>query len=495
VGIALKLLVQHVVGARITGDDTRTIENVEYDSRLVKPNGLFFAIRGYTADGYDFVKQARDNGAVAVLGARERCDDIDTHVSVPDDRAAMADVSAAFYGFPGRALEACGVTGTNGKTTTCFIIRKILEADGRGVGLITSLEYDTGHEVFRAERTTPESLDTQRMLYLMKRSGCRNAVLETSSHALSMHRVDNIDFRVGVFTNLTRDHLDYHHTMEEYLAAKMKLLEFLKGDFSYAVINLDVEEFRPVFDALQSAHLTFSVDNKAADVYGRNHRLEPGETSFVLVTPLGERKIRLPLPGRFNLSNAIAAAAASLAFGAELDSVAAGLQAVQPVPGRMETIEAGQPFAVYVDYAHTPDALRRLCESVREINDGRILLLFGCGGDRDRGKRPEMGRAAMDNAGFAVVTLDNPRSEDPSAIIEDIKPALDMDRCRIVEDRREAIETILRTAKPRDAVLLAGKGAEPYQEIGGERYPFDDREVAREILAEMGFTTQADVEK
>jgi len=494
VTIRLEELTSHVDGAEITGDPTLTIDNVEYDSRLVKPNGLFFAVKGFTADGYDYVPQAVENGAVAVMGERESFDGIGTHVTVPDVRAAMAKVSAAFYGFPGRQIKACGITGTNGKTTTAFLLRTILQARQKQTGLITSHLYDTGGETFPAERTTPESLDVQRLLYLMKKNRCVNVVMEVSSHALALKRVEEINFRVAIYTNLTRDHLDFHGTMDEYLAAKALLLEKVEGDLSYAVINLDVPEFRTLFGNLNSSHLSYAIANEKADVRVGDFDLKPEATTFDLITPMGDRTVTIKLPGRFNLTNALAAAAGGLACGIDLDSVVTGLESAAPVPGRFTVLSQGQPFAVYIDYAHTPDAIARLCESVRELCEGKLLLLFGCGGDRDKGKRPLMGEAAMNSADFAMVTSDNPRSEDPVAIIEDVKPSLDANRSDVEVDRKVAIEKILARAKPGDAVLLAGKGAETYQEIAGVRTPFSDRDTAAAALTKMGYTGQSQEE-
>ena len=385
------------------------IEHVECDSRLVSEGTLFVAIAGYENDGYDFVKDARERGAVAVLGERDHCDDIDVHVQVPDARKALSDVAAAFYGGPGRRLKFCGVTGTNGKSTTCHLLKGILEERGKVVGLISSNVYDTGKETFPAERTTPESLDMQRLLFLMRKNFCVNAVVEVSSHALALKRVENISFRVAVFTNLTRDHLDFHETMENYLKAKKELLHKLDGPLSYAVINLDVPEFRDLFGEVRGSYIGYSLSDATADVYCSSYSIEKSRTVFSLVTPMGTETVTLSLPGRFNLINAIAAASAGLASGVDLDNVIRGLEKARPVPGRFNFIDAGQPFGVYTDYAHTPDAIERLCETARELCEGRLFILFGCGGDRDRGKRPMMGKAATNGADFAVVTSDNPR--------------------------------------------------------------------------------------
>lgn len=450
-------------------------------------NSLFVAITGFRQDGYDFVQEAIDKGAVAVLGEHRECDLTANYVTVPDARKALSDIAARFYGHPGKRLKVCGVTGTNGKTTTCHLIKRILEARTKTTGIITSLNYDTGKEIFKAERTTPESLDLQRLLFLMKKNHCVNVVLEVSSHALELHRVDNINFRVAVYTNITRDHLDFHQTMENYLDIKRKLLRKLQGPLSYAVINLDVPEFRQLFGEFSSSYMSYSLSDSTADVYCESYEIEPDRTAFNLVTPMGSRTVNFPLPGRFNLINAVAAAAAGLASGVDLDSVIAGLEDAQPVPGRFRHIDVGQPFTLYIDYAHTPDAIRRLCEAAREISTGRLLILFGCGGDRDKGKRSMMGKAATSLADIAIITSDNPRGEDPAAIIEDVKSGLEGNKYEIVIDRRKAIEAILRKAQVGDVVLLAGKGVEDYQEIVGKRLHFSDEMEARRVLNEMGY--------
>lgn len=470
------------------------IKQIEYDSRLVKPNSLFFAVRGFNQDGYDFVADAVSNGAIAVMGERKECKDVTTHVTVSNIRKAMAHTSACFYGFPGLNLKVCGVTGTNGKTSTCHMIKEILQARGKKVGIVTSLGYDTGSETFPAERTTPESIDLQRLLYLMKSNHCVNAVIEVSSHALSLHRVDQINFRVAVFTNLSRDHLDFHKDMDAYLKTKTKLLDQLDGPLSYAVINLDVPEFRSMFGEFKSAYISYSLEDESADVYCKSFELKPDKTFFDLHTPMGLHTVVLNLAGRFNLQNAIAAAAAGLASGIDVDNVVKGLEAMRPVNGRFSAVRAGQPFAVYVDFAHTPEALQRLCETARELSQGRVLLLFGCGGDRDTGKRKQMGEIASRLSDYAVVTSDNPRSEDPSKIIKKIKSGMTGKEYEVEPDRRAAIINIIGKASPGDVVLLAGKGSEAYQEIKGERKPFDDFVEARSALAALGFSNSGETE-
>jgi UDP-N-acetylmuramoyl-L-alanyl-D-glutamate--2,6-diaminopimelate ligase len=368
------------------------------------------------------------------------------------------------------------------------MIRRILETRREIVGMITTQVYDTGKELFKAERTTPESLDIQRLLLLMKKNRCEDVVIEVSSHALALHRVDCIDFRIAVFTNITRDHLDFHQTMGSYLETKASLLKRLKGPRCFAVINLDVPEFRALFGGYDVEYMTYSLENEKADVYCGDYRIRPSGTDFNLVTPIGTRTVRMRLPGRFNLMNALAAAAAGVAGGIDIDNTVVGLESVRPVPGRFNYLDYGQPFAVYVDYAHTPDAVQKLCEAARELTGGKLLVLFGCGGDRDRGKRPLMGRAAVENADYTLVTTDNPRSEEPSAIIDDIKPGLAGGAYRIEIDRRTAIRSILKKAQKGDVVLLMGKGAENYQEIKGKREPFSDTDEVGAALEEMGYS-------
>ena len=474
--------------ADLTGSADVEIEDIAYDSRQVRSGSLFVAITGYQQDGHEFVADAVERGAVAVVGEHDECTLTPNYVRVPDARKALADLAARMYDYPGKKLKACGVTGTNGKTTVCHLIKNILEARSKTVGMVTSTVYDTGKEAFPAERTTPESLDLQRLLYLMKKNHCVNAVIEVSSHALALHRVDNIDFRVAVYTNITRDHLDFHKTMEEYLECKKQLVKRLDGPLSYAVINLDVPEFRSLFGDFTSSYLSYSLEDTKADVYCTRFELEAAQMVFDLKTPMGVHTVTFPLAGRFNLINALAAAAAGLACGVDVDNVVRGLESTHQVPGRFNYLECGQPFAVYIDYAHTPDALARLCETARELSQGNVLVLFGCGGDRDRGKRPLMGKAVSTAADFCVVTSDNPRGEDPQTIIDEIVPGLEGDQYEIIPDRRTAIEALLKKAQPGDVVLLAGKGSENYQEVKGVRHEFDDASEARRVLAELGYT-------
>ncbi len=478
----------------MTGNADLNIASIEYDSRRVTSDSLFVAIRGEKFDGYDFAEQAVANGAVAVLGENKECSLPEAHVSVSNARQAMAAVAARFYGYPATKLNLFGVTGTNGKTTTCFLIRDILEAAGHFTGLVTSSVYDTGSEITQATRTTPESLDLQRLLFQINKNSCDSAVIEVSSHSLVMHRVDNVAFKTVLFTNLTRDHLDFHKSMEEYLKAKAQLLDHLADNNATAVINVDVPEFVSLMNIDDIRFMTYSLDNSEADIYCSSYRIEPSLTKFDLMTPTGMHQIELKIPGRFNLINAVAAAAACHSAGIADEDIVRGLDSAVPVPGRLNYIDQGQPFALYVDFAHTPDALERVCEAVKELSEGRLLLLFGCGGDRDRGKRPLMGEVAGRLADFVWVTSDNPRSEDPLAIIEDIRPGLSNADVIFEPERKKAIIGIIKKAQAGDVVLLAGKGAEKYQEIQGGFIPFDEIDIAQQALKDLGYNKTSEVE-
>ena len=480
----------------MTGNADLNITSIEYDSRRVTSDSLFVAISGEKFDGYDFAEQAVANGAVAVLGENKECSLPEAHVSVPNARQAMAAVAARFYGYPATKLNLFGVTGTNGKTTTCFLIRDILEAAGHFTGLVTSSVYDTGSEIIQATRTTPESLDLQRLLFQINKNSCDSAVIEVSSHSLVMHRVDNVAFKTVLFTNLTRDHLDFHKSMEEYLKAKAQLLNHLVDNNATAVINVDVPEFVSLMNIDEIRFMTYSLDNSEADIYCSSYRIEPSLTKFDLMTPTGMHQVELNIPGRFNLINAVAAAAACHSAGIADEDIVRGLDSAVPVPGRLNYIDQGQPFALYVDFAHTPDALERVCEAVKELSAGRLLLLFGCGGDRDKGKRPLMGEVAGRLADFVWVTSDNPRSEDPLAIIEDIKPGLAKTNAevKIEPERKKAIIGIIKKAQAGDVVLLAGKGAEKYQEIQGGFIPFDEIDIAQQALKDLGYNKTSEVE-
>jgi UDP-N-acetylmuramoyl-L-alanyl-D-glutamate--2,6-diaminopimelate ligase len=454
---------------------------------MVKPDSIFVAITGFEQDGNIWVDEAISRGAVAVVSERQSTRPV-PQIIVPDARAALADLAVKFYAYSGAGIDIYAVTGTNGKTTSCLLITNILQAQGKRTGMISSLVYDTGRDQIPATRTTPESLDVYRLLYLMKKNRCSAAVIEISSHALVLQRVKNLNIKVALFTNITRDHLDFHADMDDYLNAKARLLDMVADNDKWAVINYDCPEFRPFVDKAQCSTMTYSMDDDSADIHLKNYQFRPDGSVFELCTPQGKRQVNFKLTGRYNLYNALGAGSAAIAAGVGLDDVVSGLESSAVIPGRLERIESDAPFTVFIDYAHTPDALSRTVETLKEIGAGRVLTLFGCGGDRDRGKRPMMGKAVTSISDYSVLTSDNPRSENPRQILDDVEPGFARSaQVKVIEDRREAIRHILDRASDRDIVLLAGKGAEDYQEIDGMRHPFSDKEIAIENLNRLGY--------
>jgi UDP-N-acetylmuramoyl-L-alanyl-D-glutamate--2,6-diaminopimelate ligase len=488
--IQLKNLINAVSGIKLIGRDDIIIEGIEYDSRRIRPGMLFAAIPGFKVDGKMFLNDAIKNGAVAAISDTALNVDIPVIVA-SSPRKTLSDIAACFYGFAGKKLNIAGVTGTNGKSTSVYLIKKIIETSGKKTGMLNSLVYDTGKAKYKAERTTPESLDVQKYLHDMKDAGCEWGVVEVSSHALVLSRVENIDFRIGLFTNFSRDHLDFHHTMDEYLAAKKLFLDKLSGDKKIAVINKDVPEFESFITDAQCPVVTYSAMNNRADIMVQSPELLLDKTNFELITPQGKLSVSMKLLGRYNVSNVAGAAAVGHALGLNLNTIAQALETADPVPGRFRPINFGQPFAVIVDYAHTPDGIERLCQSAREITPGKMMILFGCGGDRDKGKRPLMGELATRLSDFAVITSDNPRTENPLKIIDDILPGVKKENYIVIPDRREAIREIIKRACKDDSILLAGKGAEDYQEIGTTKFPFEDTLEAGKALEELGFKKEA----
>ncbi len=488
--VRLKDIADAIEGAKIHGRDDVVVSGIAYDSRQVKPGYLFAAVPGYRRDGREFISVALKNGAVAIISDRDEKLDVPVIVT-SSPRRALADAAARFYDYPGRKLTICGVTGTNAKTTSVHLISQMLKASGVECGMVSSLVYDSGLMKYKAERTTPESSDMQRLLYEMYEATCSHGVVEVSSHALSLNRVDHIDFKVGLFTTFSRDHLDFHHTMDEYLAVKKTFLDRLAGDDKCAVLNLDTPEFAAFADDAKCPVLGYSIAGLDADVVAVDAVMRADVTEFNLRVRGKSYPVRLHLPGRYNLSNAVGSATAGLALGIGVDKIVSALEAATSVPGRFQPVVMGQPFAVILDYAHTPDAIIRLCQSAREITRGRLLILFGCGGDRDRGKRPMMGQAATENSDFVIVTSDNPRTEDPQRIIDDILPGMPGEHKKIILDRKEAIRELVRMARPDDTLLVAGKGAEDYQEIGTTREPFNDLDEVRAELTALGHKRKA----
>jgi UDP-N-acetylmuramoyl-L-alanyl-D-glutamate--2,6-diaminopimelate ligase len=460
---------------------------VTHDSRRAGPGSLFVAIRGLVTDGNRFVEAARRKGAVAVC-SEEPPSGEGAWVRVADAREALAVLSAAVLGDPGRSLGLVGITGTNGKTTTAYLVDSALRAAGETVGLVGTVQYRVGSRVAEAARTTPESSDLQGLLREMADAGCRHAVLEVSSHSLALRRVHGLEFEVAVFTNLTRDHLDFHGDMDAYFAAKRTLFErHLRAD-GRAVVNLDDDRAGEVVRASGGRAWTYSLSDPRADLLAEDVRLSLEGTRFRARTPVGVLEVETALLGRFNVGNALAALGAGLALSLPADAVLRGLAALGGVPGRMETIAAGQGFTVLVDYAHTDDALRNLLETVRGLSPRRVVTVFGCGGDRDRTKRPLMGAVAARLSDFVILTSDNPRSEPPEAILEEIRrgiPAARAGDTLVVPDRRDAIARALEMGREGDCVVLAGKGHEAVQVLRDRTVPFDDRQVARDALARL----------
>jgi len=455
------------------------VTELAYDNRAVTPGTLFFCVPGFTRDGHDFAGDAVARGAAALVVEREL--DVDApQIRVTSVRAAMAPAAAAFFGDPTAQLTTVGITGTNGKTTSAFLIRALLEAGGRRSGLLGTVKSVIGGIDHEVQRTTPEAIDLQRTFRAMLDSGDRGCVMEVSSHALELRRADAIHFAAAVFTNLTQDHLDFHPTMEDYFRAKRRLF---KGPIrpGASVVNIDDAYGARLVGELDGA-LTYALHDVNAHYRATDVHTGLGGSRFTAQTPDGPIALTSPLRGEFNVYNVLGALAAARACGVPAEACAAAIAGAGQVPGRFETVDAGQPFAVLVDYAHTPDSLENVLLAARELTSSRLHVVFGCGGERDRGKRPQMGEIASRLADHVIVTSDNPRSEDPEAIIAEILTGVS-GRVGHELDRRIAIERALTAADSGDVVVIAGKGHEQGQEFaGGRKLPFDDVTVARDIL-------------
>jgi UDP-N-acetylmuramoyl-L-alanyl-D-glutamate--2,6-diaminopimelate ligase len=494
--VRLEELADAVGEARIVGDGSADVADLAYDSRRVRAGTLFFCVPGEKSDGHDFGEAAVDAGAAGLVVERELEVEV-AQVVVPDARAAMAPLAARFYGDPTGGLKVVGITGTNGKTTTAFLLREILESAGISCGLLGTVKQVVGGVDEEVERTTPEAIDLQGTFRRMVDGGDAACAMEVSSHALVLHRCDAIRFEVALFTNLTQDHLDFHADMEDYFRSKRRLFEMRPR---VAVVNVDDPYGRRLAREIECE--TFSIEGREADFAARDISFDPSGASFTVGSysartsaatsgELGlggkEELVRTALPGRFNVANALGAFVAARALGIGARDAAVALAEAPPPPGRFEPINEGQSFSVLVDYAHTPDSLENVLRAAREMTVGRLMVVFGAGGDRDRGKRPKMGSAGAANADVAVVTSDNPRSEEPEAIVAEILAGID-DRGGVEAevDRRAAIALALSRAEPGDTVVIAGKGHEQGQEFeNGRKLPFDDREVAREELRRL----------
>ena len=457
------------------------ITSVSYDTRTLAPGALFVALSGYKTDGHLHIDQALKKGAAAVLCQRAP-EGEGPWIVCPDTRAALAVVSANWFAHPGRELKLLAVTGTNGKTTTTYLLKEVLErCAGAKVGLIGTNRNMIGNESFPAVRTTPESWEVQQLLRRMADAGCTHVVMEVSSHALVLHRVDTLRFAAGIFTNLTPDHLDFHKTMQAYRDAKGLL--FRQTDL--AVLNLDDEAGRYFHGSVACPQFTYSENKDEADLTAKNIRLFPERVEFEAVTLGDICRVRLPIPGGFSIYNALSVIACALGLGLPLRTVCEALGHAKGVKGRIEVVPVPALYTVLIDYAHTPDALENILTTVRDLAQNRVICLFGCGGDRDRSKRSVMGAIAADLADFVVVTSDNPRTEPPADIIRDILKGMEGTRTPYVvePDRRAAIRYALSQGRPGDVIVLAGKGHETYQEIDGVRHHLDEREEIRDFFA------------
>jgi UDP-N-acetylmuramyl-tripeptide synthetase len=491
--VTLRELASRLPGAAVSGDAGVTVTAVTHDSRRAGPGTLFVAVRGTSLDGNQFVEGARKKGAVAVA-SEDPPRGTGPWLQVPDAREALATLSAEVLGRPADALRLVGVTGTNGKTTTTYLLDAALRAAGHRTGLVGTVQYRVGDHLAEASRTTPESSDLQALFREMVDAGCDHAVLEVSSHSLELKRVHGCAFQVAVFTNLTRDHLDFHGDMERYFLAKRRLFDtYLRPD-GHALINLDDDRAPELIAASRGRVWTYSLNGGPADLQATDIRLSLEATRFRARTPRGDLDVSTPLLGRFNVENLLAALGGALALGLDPEAALRGISSVAGVPGRLERVSAGQDFTVVVDYAHTDDALKNLLETIRELKPRRLITVFGCGGDRDRTKRPLMGAVAARLSDVAVVTSDNPRSEPPESILEEIQKGMNGGRRaerHAIVDRREAIVRALEMARPGDAVVIAGKGHEAYQVLRDRTVPFDDRQIAREVLTRLARTGKA----
>lgn len=481
--------VAEVINGQLTGDGGVEVLDVTHDSRQARAGSLFAAVRGGQLDAHRFIGQVMEQGALGVISELEAPADFKgAWIQVEEIRRAMALAAAEVHGHPSRELQLVGITGTNGKTTTTYLVAAIAETAGEPVAMTTTVEYRVDRERWKAERTTPEATDMQRILRRGVEAGCRMAVMESSSQAIDLHRCDALEYAVAVFTNLTRDHLDYHGTMENYFDAKRRLFDGrLGGTPRVSVINVDdergVELAREVERRVGGRVIRYAL-NAEADVTATNveHSLEG--MRFHLRTPAGERELHSPLVGRPHIYNILAATAAGLALGYDLDVIARSIETCAGAPGRFERVAHDGDFAVVIDYAHTDDALLNVLRTARDVTQGRIITVFGCGGDRDPSKRAPMGEAAATLSDVVILTSDNPRTEDPQQILADVEVGMReaAKPYQKIADRREAITRAITEARTGDLVVIAGKGHEDYQIIGRETFHFDDKEVAREAL-------------
>lgn len=484
--------IKHLIDAESWGGDLSVVfTGVQYDSRKVTPGDIFVAVKGYKTDGHKYVASALKAGAAGVvLEDKEYIPEGVPWIQVKDARFALSRLADMRYGSPSKKLRVIGVTGTNGKTTTTFLIEEILREAGRKTGLIGTIENHIDGKPFATSHTTPDSLELNEILDQMVQEQVHTVVMEVSSHALALKRVADCEFDGGVFTNLSQDHLDFHPDVEDYLRSKVLLFrqlgEGVKTGPKYAVVNVDSPYAGDIISVAGAPVITYGLDNHG-DLKASNISVSSRGTSFHLTGPGIESDLNLNLVGRFNVYNSLAAFAVGLQENIEPDVIKGALEATAGVPGRFEAINEEQDFGVIVDYAHTPDGLHNILRTAREITPGRVITVFGCGGDRDKAKRPLMGEAAAIHSDISIITSDNPRSEEPYSIIQDIIPGVEKisSDFHVFENRRQAIEEAIGMAETGDTVIIAGKGHEDYQLVGDQVLHFDDREEAREVLRSL----------
>ena len=483
----LSTLLSSLASCEYHGDLNLDVQGIAYDSKAVKPDDVFVAIKGFRVDGHRHLEEAFSKGATAAV-TEERLSGIPgiTQILVPDTRLALAQLAAAFYGNPSSRLQLIGVTGTTGKTTTAYLIESILSASGAKTGLIGTVDIKVGEKKFPVKLTTPESLDLQRLFKKMLDTGVEKVAMEVSSHAIDLQRVEACQFDALVFTNLSQDHLDYHHSLPEYFKVKRRLFE--KNPESFWIVNLDDPHGKKIAKIPGGRVLTYGLSPEA-EIRAESIEINRKGVLFSLVGPSLRTTIRSGLKGNFNLYNLLAAAATGIILGSKPEAIRDGLEGLKQVPGRFETVDLSQDFDVVVDFAHTPDSLEKALKAARGITTGRIITVFGCGGDRDKMKRPLMGQIAGELSDLIIITSDNPRSEEPQAIIDEIEQGLrstSPKKYLKIIDRREAIFEAISQAKAKDLVLIAGKGHESYQIFKDKTVPFDDREIAEEAVKVKG---------
>ncbi|MBO8433993.1 MAG: UDP-N-acetylmuramoyl-L-alanyl-D-glutamate--2,6-diaminopimelate ligase [Tyzzerella sp.] len=467
----------------IQGSVETEFEKIEYDSRKVSKGDAFVCVTGFKTDGHNYVESAIKSGATVIFCERE-LENIDESVTViqfENTRKALAHISAEYYGRPSERMNVIGVTGTNGKTTTTFLVKSVLDKIGHKTGIIGTIENRIGDRIIATERTTPESLELQELFKTMADEGCQDVVMEVSSHALDLHRVDDIRFNVGIFTNLTQDHLDYHVTMENYKKAKGLLFERCLA----SVVNIDDEAGEYMVSVSKGKVITFAID-KNADLKAEDIHISADGVEFKLEYDGKEYPVSLNTPGKFSIYNALGAIGACILMGIDMDTIISGLKENKGVNGRFQTVRSKRGFNAIVDYAHTPDGLENILKTAKEFVKGRIITVFGCGGDRDRTKRPIMGEIAGIYSDYCIITSDNPRTEDPAQILDDVEPGTKKSGCEYTKivDRGEAIKYAIDMAKEGDVVIVAGKGHENYQIFADKTIHFDDVEEVKKAFGE-----------